>query len=218
MSAAALEWTLMKPEEINPDEFRQGLEELEALCGAPRGSLAGLASESDWALFIKAHALIESAVSHAVVSSTDARFKDILAKLPLGREDSGKLAFAKALGLVTTEHVAFIKLISRIRNTLAHNAAYLAFELRPYIDAMQEPERERFFRELTFDIVAKFRQHWIDDVFRPAPHIGIIRGTIAIVTRLVSAGERAKLNRSREELAKAFLQEAERLGDESSAS
>ena len=85
---------------------------------------------------VKSHALVEGAVTHLLVASTDdAPLATFFQRAQLNGE-GGKIAAARALELVTPWQVRFLRALSPIRNRLAHRATHFNFDLAAYVSAL----------------------------------------------------------------------------------
>ena len=85
----------------------------------PDGFLIRLLNErDDWSFIIKTHALVESAVNHALIAKLRKReVSKVIARLDLSNESTGKLALVKSLGLAQQE-IARLKLQAELRVAL----------------------------------------------------------------------------------------------------
>jgi hypothetical protein len=127
---------------MNPD-LLAGIEEMETAYGLAPGFVRGLYSEDDWSFVIKGHALIEAAVSGlltAKVGSTE--LSPIFQRLELSNKETGKLAFVKALSLLSGEYTGFIRKFSELRNDLVHNVRNTSFVFGSYIAALEPGKRK----------------------------------------------------------------------------
>lgn len=102
--------------------------------GVKPGFLKSISSDTDWGFAIKAHAMIEGALNNLMV----ARFNEplllrILSNLGTSAEENSKLSILKELKLVTQEHRAFIRAMSRLRNAFAHDIKRMDCTLAEYL-------------------------------------------------------------------------------------
>jgi hypothetical protein len=120
-----------------PDTIEDSVRALEEELGLPGGFLERLRDEDDWSFIIKAHALIESAVSHLVcIALGKPILAEVLSHLELSDKRRGKMAFASALGLVEKPDRRFINSLSELRNTLVHDVRNVGFSLSKYVAAV----------------------------------------------------------------------------------
>jgi hypothetical protein len=181
-------------------DIATALRAMEQQLSAPQDSLINLVSHDDWSFIIKAHALIEAAVTFALTSVIDERLGRIFAMLELGKSETGKLEFAKALGLLSSEQRGFIRVLSKLRNTLAHDARYLNFTLDEHIASLQKEQRKAFYVSMLAGIPPDKQEGWLELITR-APKAGLIRAVLHVVTSATRAGTSALLDKSRTELA-----------------
>jgi hypothetical protein len=134
-----------KPDGRSYDQIVAGFRELEAELGAPSNSLVSLVASAgeehdDWSFVIRAHAIIEGAVSQLLAAALDPRLKPVFEKIGLGRAGAGKLGFVKALGLLNDDRLEFIGLLSAIGNVLAHDLRHLDFTFDKHLSAMDRQQ------------------------------------------------------------------------------
>ncbi len=116
--------------------FYADLERLERDLCLPSEFLGKLVEEDDWSFVIKSHAIIEAALTHFLISSTDARLAHLFHRLPFGGGHASKLAVAHALGLLDDLSHDFARRLSELRNRLVHAVGHVSFAFGPYVAAM----------------------------------------------------------------------------------
>jgi hypothetical protein len=137
----------------NTPDFLQHISKLTKELGVPDGALLSLISDNDWSAIIKSHALIEGAMTLLLTSALDeAALSPAFSRLPLGEDITGKLAFAKALGLLQPKERRFIKRLSELRNMLAHDPHHLGFTLKAYVEGMDKNQFKTFQDTLMFGV------------------------------------------------------------------
>jgi len=124
------------------DEFTAKLLETvrsleEKVLKLPTGFFGRFLKEGDdWSFIIKTHALIESGTTRlleAVVAPTIPF--EFLQSLPLDGRNS-KLRLLEMLGRLESDHVKFIKGLSRIRNLVVHDVTQVGFVLTDYLASL----------------------------------------------------------------------------------
>jgi hypothetical protein len=99
--------------------------------------------EDDWSFIIKSHALVEAAVSEMLTAKIgDDRLHGIFRRLELSNGETGKLAFAKELDLLSSEQRSFVRRLSELRNLLVHNVEKIAFSLDNYVATMDSQQKK----------------------------------------------------------------------------
>ena len=95
--------------------------------------LVRLSAEKDaWSFVIKAHALLETALSQLLSSYLlDRRLADPVRYLPMGGKAS-KVSFLKATGLLSSQDETFINELGSLRNWLVHNVHNIRFDFQTY--------------------------------------------------------------------------------------
>jgi hypothetical protein len=156
---------------------------------APAGFLTDLFVVDDWSVIIKSHALIEGAVTFLLSSVLDPRLRPVFADMPLGRVKSEKLEFTKALDLLTQEERGFIRVLSALRNALAHDVTHLGFKLQDHLNSLDEKQRAAFLISLAFDLPADEKTNWVAFI-RERPKEGIIAAATRLVLKCVTMAAR----------------------------
>ncbi len=186
--------------EPTPEAIRAILQDAEIFMKAPSGSLLALLEDNDWALIIKAHALIEAAVTSMLAKALDVRLRDVFERLELSREDCGKLEFARALELLDKRERSFIRLLSQLRNKLAHNPEYLGFSLNTYvISSLDKQQRGKFYELLAMKTVGDTRARWLTLV-EQRPQVGVVVVTIVVIMRCLMGTQFAELAKREAEM------------------
>ena len=137
------------------------LTEIEKELGLPAGFLFALYGEDDWSFIIKSHAVIEAWVSVELTRALkDNRLTPVFESLELSTADTGKLAFAKALGLLTDRQRRFIRRLSELRNRLVHNIRNVSFELRDYVQHLDTNQLKSFVEAVTHFVDKTDNESW----------------------------------------------------------
>jgi hypothetical protein len=102
----------------------------------------------DWTFIIKTHALIESGTTRyleaAVAPTVPPEF---LQSLPLDGRHS-KLRLLELLGRLDSDHVKFIKALSRIRNLLVHDVTQVGFVLTDYLASLSTQDVDSLISDI----------------------------------------------------------------------
>ena len=154
--AEDLDDSMNREDQITSTSVVKQLHDLEDQLKAPRDSLARLLfTDDDWSLVIRGHALIEGAVTLVLSVVIDERLSKVFTRLELGQSDTGKLEFAKALDLLTEGQRRFIRTLSQLRNRLAHDPAYLGFNVADYVKSLDKQQLKVFSDAITFDVAGE---------------------------------------------------------------
>ena len=126
--------------------------QLEADFGVPDGFIAALPKEDDWSFTIKTQALIEAAVTQLVLAALGRKelAPAIEASNLLGR--SGKLAIAKALGLLDDDLAQFAERLGQLRNRLVHDVTKASFSFTSHLASLTKGEGDTLLRSLLFKV------------------------------------------------------------------
>jgi hypothetical protein len=129
----------------------ESVRELIAEIGLPTEFLPGLMADSDWSFVIKLHALIEAAVTHAlVVHSGKDEASEVFANLELSNAKTGKLAFSKVFLNLESEDRRFIRSFSELRNSLIHDIRNVSFTLSGYFSGLPIEKQRSFVRDFGY--------------------------------------------------------------------
>jgi len=129
----------------------ESVRELIAEIGLPTEFLPGLEADSDWSFIIKLHALIEAAVTHAlVVHSGKDKTSEVFANLELSNAKTGKLAFSKVYLDLESEDRRFIRSFSELRNSLVHDIRNVSFTLSGYFSGLPIEKQRSFVRDFGY--------------------------------------------------------------------
>lgn len=129
----------------------KAVSDLETELGLPGGFFNNLVHQDDWSFVIKLHALFESALAYVVGHKLGKEVAEIIGRLEMNG-GKGKVAFARALNIVTDEEVRFLRLLSTLRNQCAHGVRQtVEFSLPRYVAGQSRDERKNFLRAIHGD-------------------------------------------------------------------
>jgi hypothetical protein len=124
------------------------VEQLLESVGLPPDFLSRLMTESDWSFIIKLHAVFESVLSSLIVRSLGSRgIDDQVAHLDFNNAKSGKVAFARGLGLLGKPAVTFLRGLSELRNMLVHDIGNVSFDLKAHVLELNRQDLKKFRSE-----------------------------------------------------------------------
>ena len=108
----------------------------------PKGFFNDLPSQDDWSFIIKIHALLETLVTQAICSAVGkTELQGILGKLAFANSSTGKMAFARELGLLDSTQLNYLVVLTKIRNAYVHDISSIGYSLNTVIDNLNESER-----------------------------------------------------------------------------
>lgn len=103
--------------------------------------LKRLDKDDDWSFVIKGQALVEAAVTQAIVAHVGSpELQRIVERLPLADDETGKLKMAKDMNLFSKSQRRFVRKMATLRNHLAHRVDYIDFSFEPYLSSLNAPE------------------------------------------------------------------------------
>ncbi|GAK50685.1 hypothetical protein U14_01918 [Candidatus Moduliflexus flocculans] len=128
------------------------IERLEDKLHLKRAFLSHLIEEDDWAFIVKTHAFLEAAFTHFLAEYfQEDNLTAIFARIELGNKQTGKVAFAKAIGILTEDERHLLTQFSELRNTVVHDIANVYFSLETYAQSLQNTtQRNNFIRAFTY--------------------------------------------------------------------
>ncbi len=167
-----------------------------------------LVQQDDWSFTIKAHALLEAAITQVLTAAVpDARLHNLLTSLNLAGRHS-KLSYAEALGLVEETHIRFLNQLSQIRNTIVHQISQVTFTYRDYVRALEPQARRTLLGNLLFMGGAKDASG--QTRFENSAKIILWAHVVAVLGHCVAqqarAESRAAIEEERKALAESILQ------------
>ncbi len=129
------------------------INELETYLGLDEGFFHLLQSEDDWTLIIKLHSLLESSCN-VLLTEEFGRPEafDAFANIQVGSTKSGKLAFIKALDLLSGKEIDFIEQLGWVRNKFAHNVANTQSSLVGLIESAHKSKRRELRKAFVMNI------------------------------------------------------------------
>ena len=136
-------------------ESTNSAEKLLVSVGLPPDFVLALAQESDWSLIIKLHAVFEAVIASLIVKQLKTPdVEKVVSHLDFNNVKSGKVAFARALGLIDSREVAFLRGLSELRNALVHDIKNVQFNLREHVRSLDDPQLKKFKSEFGASVCA----------------------------------------------------------------
>lgn len=156
--------------------------DFEKSVGLPLGFAGHLMQEDGWSFIIKLHALIEAALTRALVNHfhADTTLAEHLRRLNTGG-GSGKVALARGAGLVSPPMVKFLEGLGVRRNNLVHGIENVGFNLEAYVQSLDADELSK----LTKQIAAAMGRDNIGDVLIDSPKTAFLWAAQAVLEKLV---------------------------------
>lgn len=146
-------------------EILTGIEtEFRAKIFGSLGFLDRLDNDDDWSFVIKVQALVEAAVTEAIVAKLGkVAVKNTVERLPLADEQIGKLALAKELNILTKEQRRFVRKMAELRNRLAHRVQDIDFTFKAYLESLSDAQAREWRESVVwFAAGKKHPQSWLD--------------------------------------------------------
>lgn len=121
--------------------------------GIPDSFLERLLTDDDWTFIIKLHAMIEGALNHVIPRFFDnSGLHKIIARLETSNPKTGKVAFAKACGLLPANAIKFIQYLSELRNLCAHEPKNFLFNIGNIVGNMTEEQKASWLEKVDFEV------------------------------------------------------------------
>jgi hypothetical protein len=144
--------------------------------------------ESDWALIIKVHALIEAAVSELLTASFGNQgLNNTFSYLELSNKRSGKMAFVSALNLLDEDCRRYISSLSELRNRLVHNIKNVEFQLHDHVAGLDKQQFKQFVKN--FNTLSSDVDDSLLNLFRHDPIQAIWNGAMSVLGRIYLRSE-----------------------------
>lgn len=147
---------MTNPLDLHIEKMRPQIALLESGLELPIGFFESLRAENDWSFVIKFHAVFEAALVQALTGHLG---KDCLAEifgyLDTSNGRTGKIAFARALGLLEQEECKYIVVLSVLRNNLVHKVRNVGFSFDEYFRGMNPDQLNKFVAEFSKEPVPK---------------------------------------------------------------
>jgi len=103
--------------------------------------------KDDWTLIVKLHAMIETALNGALVKELDRTgLGSVIAKLDTSNPSTGKIAFAKTLGIMQRDSAVFLQKLSELRNLCVHDVRNFDFNLIDHLTQIGKEKRNDFLK------------------------------------------------------------------------
>ena len=155
--------------------------------------------KDDWTLIVALHAMIETGLNGALLKELEKpALEQVIAKLDTSNQATGKVAFAKALGILDRSSILFLQQLSDLRNRCVHDVRNFDFNLIEYLTKIGEEKRNAILKH----------------VYRMAkdkpgcPQVGLLIGAMSIMAELMIHDQQCQSRNLKKEL---FRLKAERL-------
>ncbi|MGH8635666.1 MAG: hypothetical protein ACREUZ_00870 [Burkholderiales bacterium] len=137
-------------------------------------------------------------MSQMLAAALDPRLQAVFEKLELGRAGTGKLEFARALDLLTSDQVRFIRTLSELRNRCAHDLKHLDFTFGKHAAALDKQQLRNFIDSLVSIVPAEHRDA-LRVLAREAPRAVVAANIQVILKDAAERGSFAKISREEAE-------------------
>ena len=125
--------------------YDKGIQKLELRIGAKKGFFGKIFDEDDWSFIVKLHTLVEAACTHLLLFHfREPRLSNVIARLELNNNTTGKLAFLKNLDLLGKNNRRYIRALSELRNSLVHDVRNTVFSLEKMVNSLSSKELKNF--------------------------------------------------------------------------
>jgi hypothetical protein len=187
----------------------------------PPGFIAALYQEDDWSFVIKSHALVEALLTYLLSAHLEnSDVGSIFAFLDTSNPRTGKLAFAKAFGLLNQDARRFVRGLSELRNKLVHDVANVRFTFGEHVAQLNKQTRREWVQAFGFGLLAvgetrlgklepKARQH-LDALVTDEPKMAIMASVAWLALTIFSHGQNVDMRRAMDRLADILNDEYER--------
>ncbi len=137
-------------------EFELHINDLENKCNLEKGFISSLQQENDWGFMIKIYAIFEALLSELICKSSDKpELISFFLKLDMCSKPIGKLELLKKLGLLGEPERKFLRALSDLRNTYAHNIKMVYISIADCINSFKNKQKKNIIKDLSFNLRKK---------------------------------------------------------------
>lgn len=123
---------------------------MEIKLGLTKGFYASILEDDDWTFIIKLSSLFEAACAMSIKSRlNETTLNVIIDHTELANKNCGKLAFLKALGVLTNPQCEFIRKVAEIRNIYAHNVCNVKMSIMDIIQSCGKDREKEIIKHLS---------------------------------------------------------------------
>lgn len=163
--------------------------------------LLDLLKEDDWTFVIKAHALIETAVTDMLVRHLgEIELTKIIELLPLSDNRTGKIAVARQLKLLDDKQRRFVRFLSELRNSLVHRLDNLDFTFENYVSTLDTNQRRSLKESVAWFADDEQRKEW-ETIAEDNPRVGVYMAIHCLMAHCVLTSQQSSALREIDEVA-----------------
>lgn len=136
---------------IMTNAFKE-ITKFEEMFNLPKKFYLNLLEEQDWGFIIKLHSLFEGAATHVLnLRLGEGKIEPALSALEFGHEKYGKVTLLSNLGILNSNQVKFLRLLSELRNKLVHNIQNVSFSLTEYLNSIDKNQKKSFCERIGYN-------------------------------------------------------------------
>ncbi|PYK61914.1 MAG: hypothetical protein DME43_01445 [Verrucomicrobia bacterium] len=155
--------------------------------------LHGLLKQDDWSFVIKAHALLEAAVTQLLIANIGgeslARF---IERLPLGGQ-FGKIKLCEELALLSNPQRKFIRWLSELRNPLVHRLENVTFTFAKHVRRFTNDQARSWANSIVwFSDDDLETQRWWKAIAMKLPKHALFMGLYLVIGECIIHSHHAK--------------------------
>ncbi|KAA5846511.1 hypothetical protein F2A37_07700 [Pseudomonas chlororaphis] len=164
--------------------------------GSTSEQLIRFLEDTDWAMVIKLHAVIEATVTEVIVAHTNQdALKAVIERLPLSDNQAGKGKIALDLDLITRSQYSFLRKFSELRNNLVHKVENLDFDLKNFAKNLDREQRKTWKAAISWSSKDRPPQERLAEIFDINPKVALFLATLTLVTLLTVDKELSQIKR-----------------------
>jgi hypothetical protein len=159
--------------------------------------LHGLLKQDDWSFVIKAHALLEAAITQMVIANVgNEQLASFIERLPLGGQ-FGKIKLCEQLDLLPDAHRRFARWFSEFRNPLVHRLDKVTFTFGKHVKGFKADEARRWVDSVVWFSKddPKTQKAW-KLIVRTAPKHTLFMGLYLIIGECIIRSHDSKAKRA----------------------
>lgn len=178
--------------------------------GSKSHFIVDLLKQDDWSFVIKAHAMLEAALTEVLLEHLgEFRLKRLVERLPLSDGQIGKVAAAKDLGLLSDDHRKFIRWFSELRNDLVHRLENIHFSFERHVSKMDKNQKKSWTESIIWFVDDEaLRDQWkmvVEEQPKTAICVALIQVVCECGLKSQEFKSRRKLRRVAEKTTKTLL-------------
>lgn len=134
------------------EEAFKEITKFEEMFNLPKKFYLNLLEEQDWGFIVKLHSLFEGAATYVLnLRLGEGKIELALSALDFGNIKYGKVTLLSNLGILNSEQVKFLRLLSELRNSLVHKIENVSFSFSDYLKDFDKNQKKSFCERIGYN-------------------------------------------------------------------